>query len=156
MRPLIHGDNFFRRIDPGAEWPCLLRGPGERMDVKDDPVRPELSIRFRQSLGREIYANRRAVVCVAYCDDIPKTVSDLTKMAGIDIIVFYTIWSYEKDAGGALLSSMQRYIRSEKPWIKRCITLSPKTEMAHNFHVKNGAVVLQKNHLSTNYEYALV
>lgn len=153
MRPLLHGDNFFRLVRPADDWPHLMDG---RMDIKDDPIRPELSVRFRHSHGREVYANRRAVVCVAYCDGIPKTVKDLTKMAGIDNIVFYTIWSYEKGGGSALVSSMQKYIKSDKPWIKRCITLSPKTEMAHKFHIKNGAVVLQKNRLSINYEYILV
>ena len=154
MRPLLHGDNFFRRIEPGSDWPHMISGG--RMDIKDDPVRPELSVRYRHSHGREVYANRLAVVCVAYCDGIPKTVKDLTKMAGIDNIVFYTVWSYEKGAGSTLVSSMQRHIKANQPWIKRCITLSPKTEMAHRFHIKNGAVVLQKNHLSVNYEYILV
>ena len=152
MRPLLHGENFFQLIEPGSEWPCLMNG---KMDIKDDPVRPNLSLRFRYSHGREVYANRRAVVCVAYCDGIPKTINDLTKMAGIDNIVFYTIWSYEKGAGSALVFSMQKYIKSDQPWIKRCITLSPKTEIAHNFHIKNGAIVLQKNHLSINYEYII-
>ena len=152
MRPLLHGENFFQFIEPGSEWPCLMNG---KMDIKDDPVRPNLSLRFRYSHGREVYANRRAVVCVAYCDGIPKTINDLTKMAGIDNIVFYTIWSYEKGAGSALVFSMQKYIKSDQPWIKRCITLSPKTEIAHNFHIKNGAILLQKNHLSVNYEYII-
>ena len=152
MRPLLHGENFFQFIEPGSEWPCLMNG---KMDIKDDPVRPNLSLRFRFSHGREVYANRRAVVCVAYCDSIPKTVNDLTKMAGIDNIVFYTIWSYEKGAGSALVSSMQKFIKWKQPWIKRCITLSPKTKMAHNFHIKNGAILLQKNHLSVNYEYII-
>ena len=150
MRPLLHGENFFQLIEPGSEWPCLMNG---KMDIKDDPVRPNLSLRFRYSHGREVYANRRAVVCVAYCDGIPKTVNDLTKMAGIDNIVFYTIWSYEKGAGSALVFSMQKYIKSDQPWIKRCITLSPKTEIAHNFHIKNGATLLRENIESDNYEY---
>jgi len=152
MRPLLHGNNFFQLVKPGSDWPFLLNG---KMDIKDDPIRPNLSLRFRYSHGREVYANRRAVVCVAYCDGIPKTVNDLTKMAGIDNIVFYTIWSYEKGAGSALVSSMQKYIKSAQPWIKRCITLSPKTEMAHCFHIKNGAIVLQENHSSVNYEYII-
>ena len=150
MRPLVHGDNFFQLVRPGSDLPNLMNG---KMDIKDDPVRPNLSLRFRHSHGREVYANRRAVVCVAYCDDIPKTVNDLTKMAGIDNIVFYTIWSYERGEGSKLVSTMLKYIKANQPWIKRCITLSPKTEMAHNFHIKNGAIVLQKNHSSINYEY---
>jgi len=37
--------------------------------------------------------------------------------------------------------------------VKRFITLSPQTEMARRFHLRNGAVVLQVNTTSVNYEY---
>jgi len=48
---------------------------------------------------------------------------------------------------------MLDYFKAEKPWLKRFVTLSPKTEMAHNFHIKNGAFVFRKNRQSVNYEY---
>ena len=35
----------------------------------------------------------------------------------------------------------------------RIITMSPKTEMARNFHYKNGARLLQTNEETVNYEY---
>ena len=55
---------------------------GKRMSIADDPVRPELSLDFRLSHGREIYTTFNAVVCVAYCDDIPAEVSDLNSGRG--------------------------------------------------------------------------
>jgi hypothetical protein len=33
--------------------------------------------------------------------------------------------------------------------------LSPKTEMARKFHMKNGAVELQENDTTINYEYSI-
>ncbi|MEK9752907.1 MAG: hypothetical protein VW338_06810, partial [Rhodospirillaceae bacterium] len=48
-------------------------------NVVDDPVRPELSLDFRFSPGRNVYAlvegeEYKAAVCVAYCNEVPITV----------------------------------------------------------------------------------
>ena len=39
------------------------------------------------------------------------------------------------------------------PHIKRFVTLSPKTEMAKKFHLRNGATELQENETTVNFEY---
>ena len=39
------------------------------------------------------------------------------------------------------------------PNITRFVTLSPKTEMAEKFHLRNGAVVFRENEETINYEY---
>jgi hypothetical protein len=44
-------------------------------------------------------------------------------------------------------------VKETKPEIKRFVTLSPKTEMAKNFHHKNGAITYRENQESVNYEY---
>jgi hypothetical protein len=33
------------------------------------------------------------------------------------------------------------------------VTLSPKTEMARRFHLKNGAIIFRENIETINYEY---
>lgn len=142
----------FNRIQYHSDWPWMLK-TGKQMSIADDPVRPELSLDFRLSHGREIYTTFNAVVCVAYCDDIPAEVSDLNKMAGLHNAIFYTIWSYKKGAGRDMIDLMQTYLQASKPYLKRFVTLSPKTEMAHKFHINNGAFVFRKNETSVNYEY---
>ena len=41
------------------------------------------------------------------------------------------------------------------PELNRLITLSPLTEMARNFHLRNGAVELQVNEKTQNFEYKI-
>ena len=44
-------------------------------------------------------------------------------------------------------------LSKNKPEIQRYVTLSPKTEMAKRFHMRNGAVVFRENEDTVNYEY---
>ena len=37
----------------------------------------------------------------------------------------------------------------------RYVTLSPKTEMARKFHLRNGATLLKENEFTFNFEYRL-
>jgi len=39
--------------------------------------------------------------------------------------------------------------------IKRFVTLSPKSEMAKKFHLKNGASIFRENEDTVNYEYLI-
>ena len=39
--------------------------------------------------------------------------------------------------------------------LNRLITLSPLTEMARNFHLNNGAIELQANQDTQNFEYKI-
>lgn len=129
--------------------------------VRDDPVRPEISVEFRVSKGRGVYAivsedKPQAIVCVSFHDSIPRCVEDLNDVSDSpSVIVFYTIWSYSPGAGRTLLQSVVKNIRESLPSVNRFITLSPKTEMARRFHLKNGALVLQENEATVNYEYTV-
>ena len=67
--------------------------------------------------------------------------------------VFYTIWSYTAGAGRELIVEAQKSIESEFPEIQTYVTLSPKTEMARRFHLKNGARQLRENSDTINYIY---
>ena len=128
--------------------------------IKDDPVRPELSKEFRVDKNRFIAAlvdndKPASMVCISLHDFIPASVADLEKTADTPTsAVFYTIWSYRPGSGAALLREALYDIKQRHPSITTFVTLSPKTEMAKRFHLKNGAIVFRENVDTVNYEYA--
>ena len=94
------------------------------------------------------------MVCVSLHDFVPQTVEDLgVRSKTLTTAVFYTIWSYSSGAASELLFQTVAQIRRLYPTVTRFVTLSPKTEMARKFHLKNGAFVLQENDTTINYEY---
>ena len=128
--------------------------------LKDDPVRPEIPAEFRVAVNRFVLAlvedQVRAMVCVSLQNTVPTVVEDLgSTNLDVDTAIFYTIWSYAPGAGTELLLSAVDNIRERYPEIKRFVTLSPKTEMARRFHIKNGAVVFRENTDTINYEYLI-
>ena len=128
--------------------------------LKDDPVRPEIPAEFRVAANRFVLAfvedQVRAMVCVSLQNTVPTAVEDLGSTdTDVDTAIFYTIWSYAPGAGTKLLLSAVDDIRERYPQIKRFVTLSPKTEMARRFHIKNGAVVFRENADTINYEYLI-
>jgi hypothetical protein len=68
--------------------------------------------------------------------------------------VFYTIWSYQAGAGRKLIETARQHISEVLPMVTTYITLSPKTEMARKFHLKNGASVHRENDSTVNYLYS--
>ena len=44
-------------------------------------------------------------------------------------------------------------IKKQRPWVRRFVTLSPLTEMARKFHIKNGAKFIGKHQDCQNFEY---
>ena len=138
------------------------------MDLfKDDPVRPNLNPKFRLTENRvnflltQDFAKPCAIICVAFTKDIPKTEKQLEKYSinklsvNYDKAIFYTIWSYSKGSGKDILFNTVFWLKKNKPEIKRYITMSPKTEMARNFHLKNGAYELKSNRETINFEYII-
>ena len=135
---------------------------------KDDPVRPHLSENFRTSLGRQAFAlynqdesQVRAVICCAYTNSVPITEHELdlfSQAACADettpprIAVFYTVWSYDRGAGRDIVFAARDYARDVRS-CTRFVTLSPLTEMAEKFHIKNGAVLLDRGTECQNFEY---
>jgi hypothetical protein len=69
------------------------------------------------------------------------------------VAVFYTIWSYRPGAGRRLIIAARRWIEENRQDIKEFVTLSPPTEMARIFHLRNGAGVFRVNHDTVNYVY---
>ena len=130
--------------------------------IKDDPVRPDIPVDFRVSESCSVYVllddeynKPQAVVCVARKSSVPKDVVELALVedSPATVAVFYTIWSYSAGAGRRLIQEAQRSIRVEFKNIKTFVTLSPPTEMARSFHLKNGAGVLSVNPDTVNYIY---
>ena len=127
--------------------------------LKDDPVRPEIPATDRVNQNSRIYMLKdgdqtRAVTCVKFMDDIPAAVDDLVELVGsATCAVFYTIWSYTAGAGRELIVEAQKSIKEEFPGIQTYVTLSPKTEMARRFHLKNGAGIYRENSTTVNYIY---
>lgn len=141
------------------------------IDVKEDPVRPELDLQFRQSYGRKIYGLRdhvgeiSAIMCFAFTNQVPKTVQEMDEMsydaalqsvhrAGVQgsIAIAYTVWAKKKGGGRAIVNEVYKMVKKSNH-LHRLVTLSPLTDMARNFHIRNGAKELQVNKTSQNFEY---
>ena len=142
-----------------------------KIDCNEDPVRPELDIKFRQSYGRKIYGLKddegdiAAIMCFAFTHEIPKTVKELDLMskdamiqamhrAGVQghIAIAYTVWAKKRGGGKAIVNEVYKMVK-ESNHLNRLVTLSPLTDMAKNFHTKNGAKELQVNEDTQNFEY---
>jgi len=129
--------------------------------IKDDPVRPDIPKDFRVGPGRFVSALvdgeiPSAMVCVNLLDFVPSSVEELGKdVEDATTAVFYTIWSYAPGAGADLLFRTVAQIREQFPNVSNFVTLSPKTEMARKFHLKNGASVLRDNSDTVNYQYTV-
>ena len=134
----------------------------DHIDTKEDPVRPELTVEFSTSRGRTIYAllndqgERAATICVAYTKMVPTSTKELDKFTDPDghIAVAYTVWSKERGAGRLIVNQLIAHARKQDQ-ITRVVTLSPLTDMARRFHIKNGAAELQVNSTTQNFEYEI-
>ena len=123
----------------------------------DDPVRPHINDDFRTSNGREVYVLETddkidAVICVAYTAEVPTNESDL-QFVGDNCAVFYTVWSYSRGAGREIVNQASSYIKETRPEINRFVTLSPLTDMAKRFHLRNGAKFIARHMDCQNFEY---
>ena len=130
--------------------------------VHDDPVRPEIPLDFRVSEHSNIFVlldeigNPTAAVCAAYKDSIPSSVVEMfyPNMMIPHCAVFYTIWSYRSGAGRRLINSAVHWLQSNRPAVQQFVTLSPPTDMARTFHLRNGARVFRQNADTVNYIYS--
>ena len=144
----------------------------EKCQIAEDPVRPELDNLFRTSYGRKIFGVKfkdeiHAVMCFAFTNKIPKTVKELDLLskdaflqsANRDqnvgqIAIAYTVWSNKKGGGKLIVKEVFKMIKKSNH-LNRLITLSPLTEMARKFHLRNGAIEVQVNEETQNFEYKL-
>ena len=159
--------NFFEWVK-GAELIEL-----KECNTEEDPVRPELSNKFRTEYGRKIFGVKyqrdiHAVMCFAYTNEIPKTVEELDKMSHDAylqsalrdqnigrVAVAYTVWSKKKGGGKLIVKEVFKKIKKSNH-LNRLVTLSPLTEMAFNFHTHNGAKLIGVNETTQNFEYEVM
>ena len=141
------------------------------IDCAEDPVRPDLDLAFRQAYGRKIFGLRdedkdiAAIICFAFTNQVPKTIEEMDSLskdaamqaihrAGVQghIAIAYTVWAKKKGGGRAIVNEVYKMIKRSSH-LHRLVTWSPLTDMARNFHLKNGAKELQVNETSQNFEY---
>ena len=151
-------DDFFKWVK-GTELVEL-----DDIDVSEDPVRPELTLGFRLLHGRKIFGLKyndeiEAIVCVAYCPEVPYTVREMDYMSQAanqdgqrgQICVAYTVWSRKRGAGKEIIKKLAEW--ADKQNFERLVTLSPLTPMATHFHIRNGAKQIHINEETQNFEY---
>ena len=157
-------DNFFDWVK-GAELVEL-----KECNTDEDPVRPELDNSFRRSYGRKIFGVKykgeiHAVMCFAFTNEIPKTVEELDKFSHDaflqsthrdqkvgKIAIAYTVWSKKKGGGKLIVKEVFKMIKKSNH-LNRLVTLSPLTEMATKFHLRNKAKLISVNETTQNFEY---
>ena len=160
-------DNFFGWVK-GAKLVEL-----KECNTDEDPVRPELDNKFRTGYGRKIFGVEyqgeiHAVMCFAYTNKIPKSVEELEKLStdaflqsamrdqkGGQIAIAYTVWSKKKGGGKLIVKEVFKKIKKSNH-LNRLVTLSPLTQMATDFHTRNGAKLIQINENTQNFEYKVV
>jgi len=158
--------NFFDWVK-GAELTEL-----DSCNIKEDPIRPELDVKFRTNYGRKIFGVKYkkeicAIMCFGFTNEIPKTIKELdlmTKDAFLkntltdqkvgQIAIAYTVWSKRRGGGKLIVKEIFKMIKKSNH-LNRLVTLSPLTEMARNFHLHNGAIELQVNQETQNFEYKI-
>ena len=157
-------DNLFDWIK-GAELVEL-----KKCNTEEDPVRPELDNTFRTSFGRKIFGVKykdeiHAIMCFAFTNKIPKTVKELDNLSKDaflqsalrdqkvgKIAIAYTVWSKKKGGGKLIVKEVFKMIKKSNH-LNRLITLSPLTEMATKFHLRNKAKLISVNETTQNFEY---
>ena len=139
-------------------------------NINEDPVRPELDNEFRTSYGRKIYGVKYkneiyAIMCFAFTNAIPKTVKELDNLSKDaflqsalrdqkvgKIAIAYTVWSKKKGGGKLIVKEVFKMIKNSNH-LNRLVTLSPITEMATKFHLRNKAKLISVNTETQNFEY---
>ena len=126
----------------------------------------ELSCKQKATLlkdGKDIIA----IMCFAFTHGIPKDIGELdlmskdafiqaTHRAGIqgNTAIAYTVWSKKKGGGKRIVQEVFKMVKKSNH-LNRLVTLSPLTDMARKFHLRNGAKELQVNKTSQNFEYTI-
>ena len=128
-----------------------------------DPVRPGLSVDFKTAPGRGVFGLQdedgtwKAFLCFARTSEVPKNEQELDTLTSESgsICIPYTVWSHVRGAGREIISQVLDFVKTADMGISRVVTLSPITEMAKKFHLRNGALLLSTNETTVNFEYPL-
>ena len=128
-----------------------------------DPVRPELGVAFKTYPGRDVFGLRDqdgeyvAFCCIARACAVPTDIMTLSSYTLTDgkLCVPYSVWSLKKGAGRTIINELLDYVRTKEKMINRVVTLSPATDMARRFHLRNGATEINSHIVSANFVYSL-
>ena len=104
-------------------------------------------------------------MCFAFTNKVPKDVTQLDKFSHDaflqstqrgqsvgKIAIAYTVWSKKRGGGKLIVKEVFKKIKKSNH-LNRLVTLSPLTDMATKFHLRNGAKLLQVNESTQNFEY---
>ena len=104
-------------------------------------------------------------MCFAFTNKIPKTVKELDLMSRDaflqsatrdqkigKIAIAYTVWSTKKGGGKLIVKKVFKMIKKSNH-LNRLVTLSPLTDMATKFHLRNKAKLISVNETTQNFEY---
>ena len=104
-------------------------------------------------------------MCFAFTNKIPKTVKELDNLSKDaflqsalrdqkvgKIAIAYTVWSKKKGGGKLIVKEVFKMIKKSNH-LNRLVTLSPLTEMAKKFHLRNKAELISVNEKTQNFEY---
>jgi hypothetical protein len=135
----------------------LLEKVGKKLAKKlceGDPVRKNIPHDWRvDGPNREMFhLEEKAAICVVHLNGIPTTEKELMSFGRGTFSIFYTVWTTEKGLGRKIVIDVWELLKKQH-YNNRYITMSPKTEMATKFHLKNGAILLQENPETNNFEY---
>ncbi len=157
-------NNFFDWVK-GADLVSL-----KECNINEDPVRPELDNEFRTNYGRKIYGVKykneiHAIMCFAFTNEIPRSIEELDKLSKDaflqstlrdqkvgKIAIAYTVWSKKKGGGKLIVKEVFKMIKKSNH-LNRLVTLSPLTDMATKFHLRNKAKLIRVNETTQNFEY---
>ncbi len=141
---------------------CVIKDVTENHSLwkGTDPVRPHLTPYFKSSKGRKVYGlvdadeNFWAFICIAKTSEVPEDerTLDLFSNESGRIAIPYSVWSLKPGAGKTIVNKLIKDFFSRGA-VDRVVTLSPLTQLARNFHIKNKAVELRVNKDSVNFEY---
>ena len=130
--------------------------------INDDPVRPNIPISNRIGEFSKVLVllennEPQSVICISFQDFIPISENELFQSpdGNPTVAVLYTVWAIKHGGGQKLVFDALNYIKTFYPSVKRVVTLSPPTNMARKFHIRNGASELQVNETTVNFEYKL-
>ena len=129
--------------------------------LKGDPVRPNIPWQKRVGEFSKVLVlmdhvgKPKSVVCISFEQQVPQAEEELFNHAdgSPTVAVLYTIWSLIPGGGRDMIDEAVDYIKREWPSVESTVTLSPPTEMARRFHLRNGARELRVNPTTVNFIY---
>ena len=124
--------------------------------VLSDPVRPHIPANTRISIGRQMFhIQEKAVICLTLLSRIPQSEKHLLESKIGPIAIAYSIWSLQKGLGKKIIKETIDFVKTTKR-ITRLLTFSPKTDIATQFHLGNGAVLTANCNSANIYEYKII